>query len=567
MKYLFFILFLTFSLSSCIVKKPYNTAAIYENIGPYLYYYEGIQNRLYGNQEESIKNLQKSLQFNPNNSAVYYELALAYANLNDGYSALLNIEEAVRIEPNNPYYRNFLGMLYINNQRFDEALANQKELIRLDSLNSTYQYQLALIYTNLSNFDEALNLLNKLETSYGILPRVSEAKTKIYFELNNIEKAENEINILIEIQPDNPLYLLYKSDIFFRKGEDSLGFDIIQQAINLNPEFSLSRIELYQRQIEIGNVKQALTTLKELFKSDNVNINEKANLFYPLLFEQSNYVTHALTLDTIITIGRTKHPNSIQMNEIAFEHYLRRNSFNSARDVLQNLLNLDKDNPMRFEKLISFDFSLQQRELALNNSQKAIIKFPDNYIFYVYHALLDDELGDPNKAISILDEGIKNVTINEHLSELYGTKGDFYYKTKRLNEAFKAYDLSLKSNPNNARILNNYSYYLALEKVKLSKALEMSSKAVDLEPNNSTYIDTKGWVLFTMERYEEARDVLRNAIAKSGSTSAVINEHYGDALYKTGNSDNAYIYWLKAKELEGGSTKLDEKIRTKTYVP
>jgi tetratricopeptide (TPR) repeat protein len=95
----------------------------------------------------------------------------------------------------------------------------------------------------------------------------------------------------------------------------------------------------------------------------------------------------------------------------------------------------------------------------------------------------------------------------------------------------------------------------------------MSTKAVDLEPNNSTYIDTKGWVLFQMGEYEKAREVLRNAIAKSGSTSAVINEHYGDALYKTGNKENAYIYWMKAKEIGEGSDRLDEKLRTRTYVP
>jgi Flp pilus assembly protein TadD len=142
-----------------------------------------------------------------------------------------------------------------------------------------------------------------------------------------------------------------------------------------------------------------------------------------------------------------------------------------------------------------------------------------------------------------------------------------YYKAGKVAEAFRSYDQSLKFNPNNARILNNYSYYLSIAKRNLGKALEMSTKAVDLEPNNSTYIDTKGWVLFQMGRYEQAREVLRNAIAKSGSTSAVINEHYGDALYMTGNKENAYIYWMKAKAIGGESEKLDEKLRTRTYVP
>jgi tetratricopeptide (TPR) repeat protein len=319
--------------------------------------------------------------------------------------------------------------------------------------------------------------------------------------------------------------------------------------------------------METGLVVDGLSTLTKIFNQNQITPEEKASLFYPILFEQLYYANHSATLDTIINIGVSKHSESIQMNELCFEHYIRRNSFNSARSCLQNLTKLDQENPTRLEKLISFDYSLNQKELVIYNSIKASNEFPQYYIFYIFQALAFEEMDDVEKAINALNSGIEKVTDNIDLSELYGTLGDIYYKKEIFKEAFKSYDSGLKHNPNNARILNNYSYYLAITGTKLEKAYNMSSKAVELEPNNSTYIDTKGWVLFIMERYDESRDVLRNAIAKSGSNSAVINEHYGDALYKTGNKDNAYIYWLKAKEIEGGSSKLDEKIRTKTYIP
>jgi tetratricopeptide (TPR) repeat protein len=179
-----------------------------------------------------------------------------------------------------------------------------------------------------------------------------------------------------------------------------------------------------------------------------------------------------------------------------------------------------------------------------------------------------DTINETQLAIETLIEGTLNVkNDNTGKAEIFGTIADFYYKLNNFKQAFGSYEDGLKLDPHNTRILNNYSYYLSLRKQNLNKALEMSSLAVELEPNNSTYIDTKGWVLFQMERYEEARDVLRNAISKSGSTSAVITEHYADALFKTGNKDNALIYWNKARELGGDSEKLLKKIETKSFIP
>ena len=272
--------------------------------------------------------------------------------------------------------------------------------------------------------------------------------------------------------------------------------------------------------------------------------------------------TCALPISNLIALH-----NTIEVNDLAFEHFIRVRDLDKARSSLNNLTKLDAQNPARLEKLISFDYSLNNRNTAFENTVIAINTFPEEYVFYVFNALILEEKGDIYEAIKILNKGTAKVKDNNSISELYGMIGDYYYKQGDNKNAFKSYNKGLKFNSKNARILNNYSYYLALSSTKRAKALEMSSKAVELEPNNSTYIDTKGWVLFVMGRYEEARDVLRNAIAKSGSTSAVINEHYGDALYLTGNKENAYIYWLKAKEIGGGSEVLDEKIRTKTYVP
>ena len=97
------LLIYTIIISSCGIVNSQLKPSVYKSVGPYLYYYEGIQNRLYGNYEYAFKNLEKSLQLNPNNSAAYYELAISYANLGNYNQTQRYIEKAVELDPANTY--------------------------------------------------------------------------------------------------------------------------------------------------------------------------------------------------------------------------------------------------------------------------------------------------------------------------------------------------------------------------------------------------------------------------------------------------------------------------------
>ena len=82
-------------------------------------------------------------------------------------------------------------------------------------------------------------------------------------------------------------------------------------------------------------------------------------------------------------------------------------------------------------------------------------------------------------------------------------------------EAYAAYDSSLVYNPNNIGTLNNYAYYLSVERTNLDKAEEMSYKTVKAEPENATYLDTYAWILFEKKRYTEARIYIEQAMKKA----------------------------------------------------
>src|SRR5690606_9294444 len=114
--------------------------------------------------------------------------------------------------------------------------------------------------------------------------------------------------------------------------------------------------------------------------------------------------------------------------------------------------------------------------------------------------------------------------------------------------------------PDNALVLNNWSYYLSLRKTNLTKAEEMIKKAVKIEPKNPSYPDTYAWVLYQQGNYKEALEWMELALASAGDDKATLYEHYGDILFRLGDEAKAMEYWHKAKAAGMQSDFIDRKI-------
>jgi tetratricopeptide (TPR) repeat protein len=140
------------------------------------------------------------------------------------------------------------------------------------------------------------------------------------------------------------------------------------------------------------------------------------------------------------------------------------------------------------------------------------------------------------------------------------------YKMQNKQEAFKYYEEILENDKNDIIALNNYAYYLSLEDKKLDLALEMSAKTIKKEPKNSTYLDTYAYILFRLGRYPEALKYIEMAILYGGTNSGVILEHYGDILFKNGQTDLAISAWKEAREKGEASEILERKIERGEYI-
>ncbi|HAP60934.1 MAG TPA: hypothetical protein DCR93_16020, partial [Cytophagales bacterium] len=137
--------------------------------------------------------------------------------------------------------------------------------------------------------------------------------------------------------------------------------------------------------------------------------------------------------------------------------------------------------------------------------------------------------------------------------------GDAYNALKQYPKSDRAYEDALRLDPDNLFVLNNYSYFLSLRGENLNRARDLSTRLVELEPDNSTYLDTHAWVLYQLGEYQSAANYLKRAV-NQGSPSGTILEHYGDVLYRLNRVDEALKQWERALEEGGHSELLNQKI-------
>ena len=120
--------------------------------------------------------------------------------------------------------------------------------------------------------------------------------------------------------------------------------------------------------------------------------------------------------------------------------------------------------------------------------------------------------------------------------------GDTYHAMGNWRKAYKTYEKALKLDPRNCPVLNNYAYYLSQQKRRLCKAERMSAITIEEQPDNATYLDTYGWILFIRGKAEKAKPYFKHAMIYGGKDSAVVLMHYSLVLQALGEEDLASYY-------------------------
>ena len=137
-------------------------------------------------------------------------------------------------------------------------------------------------------------------------------------------------------------------------------------------------------------------------------------------------------------------------------------------------------------------------------------------------------------------------------------------RQKRFVDAEAAFQVVIAREPDHAQALNYLGYMLAERGERLDESVGYVKRALQIDPDNGSYLDSLGWAYFKANKLDLAEDNLRRA-AEQLVTNSVIQDHYGDLLSKLGRNEDAIAAWTRALSGDGDSIDrpgIDGKIRT-----
>ncbi|OYV87464.1 MAG: hypothetical protein B7Z63_02325 [Ignavibacteriae bacterium 37-53-5] len=473
-----------------------------------------------GDYAEAILDYQDAIRFYRDPS-IYNAMAQDYIRLGKADLAVEQSKQAVAMAPGKIDYRRTLAQSYLAAFDVDSARIQYSKIISIDTTQVEDMMVLAQLYQR-DDPSRAAQLYERVLKLVGPdLPTMMQL-VRIYNSTNQFDKSIDVVNKMLKVDSSNAPLKEMLADLY----------------------------------LQVGKNADALKILQDLMRERNDDYNLKARAATAYL-RMKDFASADSLLDTIFTSDSTRADAKFAIGQFYLNEMQRDSSVVPfAEQIFGKLLS----NAGAWQALGLLYYQKKEfNRMAVVMTRAAEI-FPEEYRINLFLGLALNQAGKNQEAVKPLE---KAVSLKPTDMDALSTLGQVYEALNRYDDAYRIYETALKLDPKNSLILNNYAYSLSERGIELEKAMKMAQFAVQLDPNNSAYLDTMGWVYFKLGDYGKAASYVKKALAerqKSDGSSATLDEHLGDIYDKLGDNEKAVEQWKKALMEDPGNPTLKEKI-------
>jgi len=167
------------------------------------------------------------------------------------------------------------------------------------------------------------------------------------------------------------------------------------------------------------------------------------------------------------------------------------------------------------------------------------------------------------QAIRYYDQIISKIDINSQLyADILYRRGGSYERLADYVSSDKDLLKSLEVNPEDAYVLNYLAYSWLEREYKIDISLQMLEKAYAKKSNDPYIIDSMGWAYYLINDFEKAENFLKRAVELMPE-DPIVNDHYGDILWKLDRKIQARYFWENVLNLEETEDKMKKIIKDK----
>jgi tetratricopeptide (TPR) repeat protein len=467
-----------------------------------------------GDNKGALEALKRAIALDPKSAELHAELAGFHARQNEGEEAIAAAERALTLDPNNIEAHRMLGLVFA---AWSDAGAGQLPPGRTATQLRT----------------QAIEHLTKILETPSVATDLNLQLTlaRMHMRSGSADRAAPILENIVSQAPyaTEPYTLLAEARLSL--GNVEAAIEAMEMAAEINPRHYVSLGDLYERE---NRWQDAAAAYEKAMADGRGPANRDLRL---------RYAAALLNVGTEASAGKSRDvlkdflmtaPQDARGLFLLSTANLRLGDLPGAEDVARKLLSLD---PTNIQGLHALSSALVARRdyknvielltpLSKDVTGRAKGRASDAALLLAQLAHAHTELGQHDQAIAVLTAAVT-------------------------------------SDPTSAPVLNSLGYTLAERGERLPEAIAYIERALKVEPDNPSYIDSLGWALFKQGRFDEAEPHLQKA-ATALPEQSVIQDHYGDVLLRRGKLQEAIAAWERALKGDGDDidkAAIEKKIR------
>lgn len=522
--------------------------------------------------------------FDSKNLSKYFSGIVAFENKNNSKALNFFNTSKILLNKHEPYLKRYVYSLVLEN-KVNQAI----NVIKQNKNNSEFfEKYLLLTIDSLrrDDFSKALNYISETK-KYIKLNRFNSAvldNLRDYVFVFNEKRLPNDLknygNLSIISTTFQRCYLGdAKTKTFFSKLVNNDDADLtrytffylayliennqIEEAKKITEGIKFINTSLLLSQgkswIENGNEKKINTVFS--CKNHNDLISEFLFLISNLYSAQDDYIKSNFYL----YLSNYLNPKFYYNLSLLAENQYSNEEFDRVKKILREF---EKEDDFYYWYRLKKEAQIISKEIDQKESLKFIksnfekIEKPNEKFLF--------DIANFYKNAKEYEQAIKYYTkVLEIVGDDLQIKSDLFYRRGASNERMGNYEeadrdmlLSLEIDPDDAYVLNYLAYSWLERDHKIKEAMEMLEKAYSLKENDPYIIDSIGWAYFLTDDYVKAETYLKRAVELMPD-DAIVNDHYGDILWKLGRKIQARYFWKSVSKMEDVDEELLQKINQK----
>jgi len=461
----------------------------------------------------------------------------AYAGAGKTREAVTWLEESA---PDNPQLYASLADSYARERRWVDAVSTYDLALKASPRSFDLRVNLAAVLMNTGSRADLLrgrDLLREALTMNANDERALLLLSQFERRAGDAAAAEAAARKVITVNARNPRGYFVLSEALegqkkFQGVVDALAPAVAQFRGTANGAFALGSLlpHLGFAYQELGQYDKAIQTFEDARK---LAPNDGTMIMY-LVRAQMAAKNYTAAVDTV-RVARVQSPDELRLASLEATALRRGGKVDQGVAAMEEFFRRKQDDPDAYVAMSQVYTDANRGAQAVKVLQDAQSKFPA-------------ETGIAFELGTVLD------------------------RQRKFAESEAVFRQLLSKEPDNAPALNYFGYMLAERGERLNESVDYIKRALAIDPDNGSYLDSIGWAYFRDGKLDLALEHLQRA-AQMLATNSLVQDHYADVLFRVGRYDDAIAAWAKAlsgdldavdrgdidKKIRGAKQKLPKK--------